>query len=172
VSDRLGLSDFVLAVGDLGPRKNIPALAAAVSRLGGPELAIVGKPGHGGRSILAEAGGRWLGPVEDEVLAELYSAAMVVAVPSLYEGFGITALEAMACGAPVVVSDRGALPEVVGAAGIVVEPTADALAEGIAAATEPATADRLREAGPARAAEFSRDATGRAGWDAVNRAVA
>lgn len=171
IADRLGLTDFVLAVGDLGPRKNIPALADAVSRLGGPELAIVGRPGHGGRNILAEAGGRWLGPVDDELLAELYGAASAVAVPSLYEGFGITALEALACGAPVVVSDRGALPEVVAEAGIVVEPTPSALAEGLAAALEPATGDRLRDAGPERARRFSRDATGRAGWAAVRRAV-
>ena len=171
VADRLGLTDFILAVGDLGPRKNIPALAEAVERLGGPELAIVGKPGHAGLRILAEAGGRWLGPVEDDLLAELYSAASAVAVPSLYEGFGITALEAMACGAPVVVSDRGALPEVVAHAGLVVAPTPAGLADGLAAAIEPATAERLRSAGPVRAGAFTRRATGEAAWSVVRRAV-
>lgn len=172
VAERLGLEDYVLAVGDLGPRKNIPALAQAARRVGGPELAIVGRPGHGGDAILAQAAARWLGPVDDEVLADLYSAAAAVAVPSLYEGFGITALEAMACGTPVVVSNAGALPEVVGEAGVVVDPTVEGLAEGLSTALEPATAERLRAAGPQRAAVFSREATGEAAWATVKEALA
>ena len=88
-----------------------------------PPLVLVGKPGPGGEAIAAESGGRWLGPVGDEDLADLYRAAAVMAYPSHYEGFGLPVLEAMACGCPVVASDRGAIPEVAGDAAILVEPT-------------------------------------------------
>jgi len=172
--ERFGLVRYCLYVGDVHPRKNLPALAAALGRLGDPglELLVVGRAGHRGRAIIAESGARWLGPQDDETLADLYRAAAVTAYPSLYEGFGLPVVEAMACGSPVVAARRGAIPEVAGEAAILVEPDADGIAEGIAAALEPGTADRLRAAGPARAAAYGPRRTGESAWAAFRRAAA
>lgn len=169
VHDRWGLTRYVLAVGDIHPRKNIGGLAQAIAQIGDPtlELALVGRPALGGEQIVQGANARWLGRVSDEELADLYRAASVVAVPSLYEGFGLPILEAMACGAPVVASSRGAMPEVAGDGAIVADPTPDALAVAIREALDPMAADRLRAAGPAQAGTFTPGAMGRAGWDAL-----
>jgi glycosyltransferase involved in cell wall biosynthesis len=170
---RFGAAAYVLAVGDIGPRKNLGALAEAVRRLGEgrPELVLAGKPGPGGADIAARTGGRWLGPVSDEDLADLYRAAAVTAYPSHYEGFGLPVVEAMACGCPVVASDRGALPEVAGDAAILVDPTPAGIAAGLRRALEPATAARLRAAGPDRAARYTQEGMGRAAWAAVREAT-
>ena len=169
VHERWGLNRYVLAVGDIHPRKNIGALAQALKQLGDPglELALVGRPALGGEQIVAGANARWLGRVSDDQLADLYRAATVVAVPSLYEGFGLPILEAMACGAPTVASSRGAMPEVAGEGAIVADPTPDALADAIREALDPTVADRLRAAGPVQAGTFTPGAMGRAGWDAL-----
>lgn len=174
VRDRFGLEDYCLAVGDLNPRKNLTALGKAMELLGdrAPQLALVGKAGKDGDAIARSAGGRWLGHVDDATLADLYRAAAVTAYPSLYEGFGLPAIEAMACASPVVASNRGALPEVAGDAAILVDPTPAALAEGIRAALEPAEADRLRAAGPTRAARYTQEDMGRAAWHAVRACAA
>lgn len=173
VRARFGLERYCLAVGDLGPRKNLAALGAAVRSLpaGSLELALVGKPGPDGERIAGEAGGRWLGHVDDETLADLYRAAAVTAYPSLYEGFGLPALEAMACGSPVVASDRGALPEVTGGAAVLVEPSARGIADGLRAALDETVSARLRTAGPARAGHYTQEAMGRAAWAAVREAA-
>jgi glycosyltransferase involved in cell wall biosynthesis len=173
VTARFGLGRYCLAVGDLGPRKNLAALGAAVRSLGDRDLqlALVGKPGPDGERIAAAAGGRWLGHVSDAELADLYRAAALTAYPSLYEGFGLPVVEAMACGCPVVASDRGALPEVAGDAAILVEPSPRGIAEGIRRALEPATAARLRAAGPERAAHYSAEAMGNAAWAVVREVV-
>ncbi len=127
VRRRFGLSGpFVLAVGTLEPRKNLGTLVAAMDGVNaGAEdeipLVLVGRRGWGealpGRSWL-----RHIVDADDGALVGLYSEAAVFAMPSLDEGFGLPALEAMACGAPVVVADAGALPEVVEHAGLTVPP--------------------------------------------------
>jgi glycosyltransferase involved in cell wall biosynthesis len=97
-----------------------------------------------------------MGQPGDRELAALMAGADVYCLPSLYEGFGITVLEAMACGAAVVVSDRGSLPEVVGEAGVVVAPQAQPLAAALEALLrDPQRRHRLGAAAVQRAAGFS-----------------
>ncbi|MGD9696608.1 MAG: glycosyltransferase family 4 protein [Thermoleophilia bacterium] len=174
VRERFGLDRYCLAVGDLGPRKNLAALSAAVDALDDPDLtlALVGKPGRGGERIAADSGGRWLGYVDDDGLADLYRAAAVTAYPSLYEGFGLPVVEAMACASPVVASDRGAIPEVAGDAALLVRPSVRGIAEGLRAALSPEVAARLRGAGPERAARYTMESMGRAAWAAVREVIA
>ncbi len=140
--------DYVLAVGTLEPRKNLGAAQQAARRLG-VELRVVGAQGWGG----VEVNG-WLGRVSDEELAALYRGARCLVYPSLYEGFGIPVLEAMACGTPVVTSAGGATEEVAGGAAVLVDPHDPA---AIAAGVEEASSrrDELRARGLERAAQFS-----------------
>lgn len=168
VAERWALTRYCLAVADAQPRKNLPALAEAARRVG-IELAVAGAPWRGDMSELA--GVRMLGTLGDGDLVDLYAAAAVTCQPSLYEAFGLPVLEALACGSPVVGAARGAIPEVAGDAAILVEPTVDGLAQGIRAALEPATAQRLRAAGPRRAEAFSVEAMGRQAWAAVAAAT-
>lgn len=124
---------FVLFVGTLEPRKNVPLLLQAMHQLKttgrGAPLVLVGGKGWIYDDIfaaIAELGlgdcVRHLSGVPDEQLQQLYQAAGVLALPSHYEGFGLPALEAMHSGCPVIVSTRGSLPEIVGDAGILLEP--------------------------------------------------
>jgi glycosyltransferase involved in cell wall biosynthesis len=154
---RLSLEQpYVLAVGTDSPRKNLglldriaPALADA-----GLGVAIAGS----GRSYLpssAPGGAQRLGYVPDADLPALYAGASAFAMPSLYEGFGLPCVEAMAAGTPVVASDRAALPEACGGAALLVDPDdPDAFAAALIRAAGPERA-RLVEAGRARAAGLS-----------------
>ena len=160
--------DYVLAVGTLEPRKNLARVVEAAARIGA-ELRVVGARGWGGVSADG-AGVLVLGEVDDEELAALYRGARVVAYPSLYEGFGLPVLEAMACGAPVVTSRGGATEEVAGDAAVLVDPLDPA---AIAAGLEEAIGRReeLQLKGLARALSFSWDRVARDTW-AVYEAVA
>jgi len=146
--------DYVLAVGTLEPRKNLARAIDAARRLG-VELRVAGARGWGGVEA-AGPGVSWVGFATDGELARLYRGALCVVYPSLYEGFGIPVLEAMACGTPVVTSRGGATEEVAGGAAVLVDPQDVA---SIAAGIEEAIArrDELRAAGLQRARDYSWD---------------
>jgi len=131
--------DYFLYVGNRKPHKNIPRLLEAFGRaeLGvGIRLVLLGEADRES-AALAKAlrlGERviFLGEVTDDDLPGLYRGAVALALPSLLEGFGLPALEAMACGAPVIASNSSSLPEVVGDAGILVDPyDVEALADAM-----------------------------------------
>ncbi len=180
---RLG-GPFVLFVGRIEPRKNLPRLIRAFSRVrtklgGGVRLVIVGQEDFRSREVFqeaerqAEASVVFLGAVPDADLPGLYNLAEAVAYPSLAEGFGIPVLEAMACGTPVLASPRGALVEVGGDAVLWVEPEdEDALAEGIERImTDTDLRHRLRAAGLCRAERFDWKETARGTLEAYRRAA-
>jgi glycosyltransferase involved in cell wall biosynthesis len=160
---------FVLAVGTLEPRKGLPQLVAAMTRIPEVPLLVVGAEGWGGVDIgtlVAEAGlaedrVRVLGHVSDHDLAVLYSRASVFAFPSLAEGFGLPVLEAFTFGAPVVHSDDPAVSEVAGGAGVEVARDDEAgyperLADAITSVLDDhETAARLRVLGRDRAGAFT-----------------
>ena len=175
VRRRYGLEEpFLLSVGSLEPGKNRDRLLRALARLRarGLEhtLAIVGQRAwrHEGEAPLARRLGladsvRFLGYVPPADLPALYSGADLFVFPSLYEGFGLPALEALACGTPVVASNVSALPEVVGDAALQVNPLDT---EALAGAMERVLRDDglrldLRERGLQRAREFSWERTAR-----------
>lgn len=148
---------FILAVGNLQPRKNLPRLAEAARRVGLP-LVVVGQalwlyPDVGSQ---LGSGVHWLGYVPQGDLPGLYSACSTFAYPSLYEGYGLPVIEAMACGAPVVTSDDSALAEVAAqAAQLVVATSVESIAHGLKMAAAPSHAEILKEAGLQRAAQFT-----------------
>jgi glycosyltransferase involved in cell wall biosynthesis len=167
---------YVLTVGGASRRKNLEGLAEAWPRIHAvrPDLTLVlAGPEHPRRTTLFAglAGVRLLGRAPDDVLPGLYAAAAAVVVPSLYEGFGLPALEGMAAGVPVVAARTSALPEVVGDGGLLVEPTTEGLVEGVLhAASGEAHVALAAARGRARAAGFTweRSAAGHAAvWASV-----
>jgi glycosyltransferase involved in cell wall biosynthesis len=180
------LRPFVLCVGNRKPHKNFRTAVEVLARLRADDpslrLVIAGRvedesdgvseaaAGLGLRNAVVEAGS-----VGDAALSALYAAAECLLAPSLYEGFGLTPLEAMLAGTPVVASSRASLPEVVGDAGIVVDPLD---VDGMAAAVRRLRADAglrddLVSRGRARAAAFTWDTAARRTadllWEAAGR---
>ncbi len=181
---RLALPErFILFVGTLEPRKNLPTLLKAFSRLWKAQkvpLVIVGGKGWLYEELfqVRDALGlgeevRFVGPVPSQQLVYYYGCATCLVLPSLYEGFGLPALEAMACGTPVVVSNVSSLPEVVGDAGLLVDPED---VEGLAATLGRLLADgnlrqRLISLGLQRAKSFSWERTARETMAVYHKAV-
>jgi glycosyltransferase involved in cell wall biosynthesis len=177
VIDRYGLThrDYVLFAGNIEPRKNLLALIDAYNRMRqdmrtAPCLAIAGGAGWKNQAIHQAAAAspyaadiRFLGYVADADLPALMGGALAFVYPAIYEGFGLPPLEAMACGTPVITSNRSSLPEVVGDAALLVDPNdrahlADAMARVVE--QEPLRKD-LRERGLKRAERFTWEETAR-----------
>ncbi len=168
VAERFGVHDpYVLFIGTLEPRKNLPALVKAFAQLRKDfpvRLVIGGNSGWHSDEVFASVrsqavtdGVVFLGGVAPADLQPLYCGAEVLALPSLYEGFGLPAIEAMACGTPVVVANTGALPEIVGDAGVQVHPDDPTdIAEGLGRVLgSPQYRETLSRRGIERAATFS-----------------
>jgi glycosyltransferase involved in cell wall biosynthesis len=175
----------VLFIGTLEPRKNVAALLRAYSRLAErsarvPPLLLVGRVTPESASIMAQlqqpplsGRARHIGYVSDERREQLYREASVLVMPSLNEGFGLPALEAMTVGLPVVASNRGNLPALVGDAGLLVEPGDEA---AIGDAIERLIDDRgfaeqCAARGVERAAAFTWDASARIQLDVYRAAI-
>lgn len=178
--ERLGVGDdFLLTVGTLEPRKNLSLLVSAfeeVTRarpqsntqlviagsrgwLSGPLFSAIERSPHRDRIVLTDY-------LHDDDLRALYASCRAFIYPSLYEGFGLPPLEAMACGAPVIVSDIPALAETTGDAALLFDPrSVSALTEQILELLDGETRENLRRAlitaGQRRAAEFSWERTAR-----------
>ncbi len=161
---RLGLAGtrFLLAVGSTNPTKNLAALVAAYARLpADPQRRLV-IVGGGNPRVFAEiavndpSGVLRTGPLGDAELKALYGHAIALVFPSLYEGFGLPPLEAMACGCPVAVAQAAAIPEVCGDAALYFDPqSVDAITAALQRLlSDEALRERLRAAGLARAAAF------------------
>ena len=164
---------YLLCVGTIEPRKNIARLVRAYGRLRQEkkiphQLVLAGKWGWKykdvvdtveelSREVLRPEDIVFMGYVSKGDLRTLYREAEVCVYPSLYEGFGLSPLEAMACGTPVVTSNISALPEVIGNAGVLVDPyDVEALAEGIYTVIDhPALREAMREKGWAQAQRFT-----------------
>ena len=158
-----GESRYVLYVGNQKPHKNLPRLLEAFSQLEdrSVSLLICGKARLETETLIRQFGlverVRFLGNLSDDDLAAYYRGAVCLAFPSLYEGFGLPPLEAMACGTPVLTSNTTSLPEVVGDAGLLVNP--ESVAEirwGLTRLlSDPSLRADLKARGLERACQFS-----------------
>lgn len=169
VSQRYGLHrDFLLAVGNLQPRKNLLRLVRAFTAVHPKypdlDLVIVGQSQWQASSLYAEINRlgiadcvRFTGYVPDDDLVCLYSLAQIFVYPSVYEGFGLPVLEAMACGTPVVASNASSIPEVAGDAALLIDPLdEEAIAQAISAVLSSREfSQSLTERGKARAQQFT-----------------
>ena len=172
VQERYQLNDpFVLYAGNIKPHKNLERLIEAFHSMRkgdlehvklliiGDEISKYATLRRAVHRLKLHKHVRFFGFVSDKTLACLYRLAGVFVFPSLYEGFGLPPLEAMAAGTPVITSDLSSLPEVVGDAALLIDPydpnaIADAMRRVL---TDPALADNLRVRGLARAGQFSWD---------------
>lgn len=177
----------ILFIGTIEPRKNLPMLFSAYERVvagrpDAPPLVLAGRSVEQSASILQSLAARrtlagrvrYLGYVSDDERNQLYQDASMLVLPSLEEGFGMTAVEAMQAGVPVVASNRGALPEVIGDAGALVDPTDE---PALAAAIEqllanPTERNARAEAGRIRARLFTWSASAARLVDAYRETVA
>lgn len=179
------LRPYILFVGAIHPRKNVPALLRAFSLLKQSkriphQLVIAGArrwmpTDAGDKDLLNKLGDSvtFTGPVDDEELVSLYQNTDAFVYPSLYEGFGLPVLEAMSLGAPVVTSNVSSLPEVAGNAALTVDPRdigqiSDAMLRIIEQAD---LAERLRMQGYRRSAEFSWESHARIVLDTLEAAA-
>ncbi len=165
----------VLYVGRADPYKNLVGLIYALQQVSATcpfpvTLRIAGPPDprypearQTARALGLEPVVEWTGYLSDSQLVQAYREADLLALPSYYEGFGLPVIEAMACGTPVVCSNRGSLPEVAGDAALVIDPDIKGtLANAIVRILmEPALRERLRRAGVQRAHQFSWERTAR-----------
>ena len=176
-------SRFILHVGTLEPRKNIIGLVRAFNILKTQagyedvELILIGKEGWQFKNIFEETKKspyksqiRHLGHVGGDLTA-YYSLAIVCVCPSFFEGFGFPALEAMVCGTPVIASANSSLPEVVGEAGIFINPyDVSEIAEALGIVlSEPAIRDRMSKNGLIQASKFTWKETARKTLDIITR---
>lgn len=162
---------YLLHVGDLHPRRNVETAARALLRvrarrpnLAGVRLVLAGVDRGAGHAledmVKREPGGEGLvemrGRTTDADLLALYRSAAALVYPSLYEGFGLPLLEAMACGTPVIASNAASIPEVTGDAALLLDPRDEqAWADAIESVFDPVQAARLRGAALGRAAMFT-----------------
>lgn len=181
--DRYGLRDgFIVFVGAGDPRKNEARLLQAYGLLprdlrARHQLVVVGATDPQEFSAALRAAGlgaeeaRLIRFVEEADLPRLYAMATLAVLPSLYEGFGLPALEAMACGTPSIGSRTGSLPEVIGLPQALFDPhdPADIARAMQAALTDVALYARLRAHAPEQAARFGWDRTAALAWDALER---
>lgn len=167
--------NYILCVGSIEPRKNLERVRAAFQKLqlSNTQLVIAGNPGWGNK-IAELVNMKIIGFVAHEDLPALYSGAVCLVYPSLYEGFGMPVLEAMSCGCPVVTSDRGSLKEIVGSAAVVVDPESTrSIVEGIELVISLPFSNRtqLIEAGFTQARKFSWEKTAIATLDVYKSVV-
>jgi glycosyltransferase involved in cell wall biosynthesis len=187
VANKYGVSrDYLLTVGTLGPHKNLISLVEAMKLLRGRgerplQLLVVGADGRKKSRVLEAVQAarltsedvRFLGFVPDEDLPMLYSGSSSFVFPSLYEGFGLPLLEAMACGVPVIASNTSSVPEVVGDAALLVPPTqAEAFADAIMRVRSDGNLRRMMIAkGLTQAACFRWDKTARQHLECMQKLV-
>ena len=181
---QLGDKPYVLCVSSFEPRKNLKALLAAWAALPSSirsEFQLVLAGARGSSKVFGDAeivepppGAIFTGYVSQEDLPALYSGAEIFAYPSLYEGFGLPPLEAMAAGVPVLTSNSSSIPEVVGDAGVLVDPAdIDSIREGLyRLMTKEALRKELSERGLNRARTMSWDRTAGETWRILEREAA
>ena len=179
----IGSAPYLLCVGSLEPRKNLGRLLAAwrQAQTTAPDDMVLVVAGGSANARVFESvefgpvptGVHFTGYVPDEFLPSLYSGAVALVYPSLYEGFGLPPLEAMACGTPVVTSRNTSLPEVVGSAAVLVDPyDVHSIAEGILQVLSSASLrDTLRANGRVQSAPFTWDSAAQRTLDVLLQEV-
>jgi glycosyltransferase involved in cell wall biosynthesis len=181
ILEKIGLQPgYFLYVGNLKPFKNVERVLDSYVHFrarhpNGPEMVFVGRnfiPGFDQR-LKKSSGVRWLAELGHADLPAIYAAALALIFPSLYEGFGLPPLEAMACGTPVVCSRRASLPEVVGDAAILVDPlSTDEIRDAmIRIWSEPGLREKMGKIGADRAKSFTWERTAQQTLAAYERAL-